>query len=163
MRQLRAIIAASAIVMLCATAMATTFSSLTSMETQVAKAANTPYAVAMTGDSSKAFKIDGTKLTVAHSGSYYFNAAAQIGGNAAGNVFLWLRLNGKDVPESNSVQNIPSPGFTTVLVSQGGLTLKAGDVLEFMYGASAPGLGLVASKPANMPAVPSIIFAIFEL
>jgi hypothetical protein len=31
-----------------------------------------------------------------------------------------------------------------------------------VYAATAPGLGLIATKPAGMPAVPSMIFSIFK-
>lgn len=165
MRKTLSILAAGLIALSASVAMAATYSSLTSMDTQVVKAVGTGVPVVMTGDSSKAFKIDGAKLTTLRDGDYYFNAAAQVGGAAAevGDVYLWLRLNGKDVPDSNSVQTIPSPKFTAVLVSQGGMTLKKGDILEFVIGATAPGLGIIATKPAGMPAVPSIIFSIFEL
>jgi len=163
--KLRAVFAVGAIAILCSTAMATTYSALTSLDTQVAKAANTPYAITMTGESSKSFKIEGSNLTILCGGDYYFNAALQVGsnGNATGDVYTWVRLNGKDVPDSNAVQSVPSPKFTAVLVSQGGMTLKAGDVLEFMYAGTSPGLGIIAWTPANMPAVPSIIFSIFQI
>lgn len=166
MLKFRSMLAAIGLALLIGSAAtAASYSALTSMETQVAKAANTPYPIVMTGDSSKAFKIDGARLIAQREGDYYFNAAAQVGatGSQGGDVYLWLRLNGKDVEDSNSVQSVPTPSFTAVLVSQGGMTLKKGDVLEFVYAATAPGLGLVATKPANMPGVPSIIFSMFEL
>ena len=158
-----ALMACGLIGLFSSSAMATTMSALTSMDTQVAKAANTPYAITLTGDSSTAFKVEGSKITIQREGDYYMSAAAQVGGSANGNIYLWLRVNGKDVPDSNSVQNIPSPTFTTVLVSQTGMAFKKGDVLEFVFAATAPGLGMVATKPAGMPGVPSIIFSIFEL
>lgn len=165
MRKVLSILAAGLVAVSASLAMATTYSALTSMDTQVVKAVGAVVPVVMSGDSSTAFKINGAKLTVQRSGDYYFNAAAQVGGAGAevGNIYLWLRLNGEDVPDSNSVQTIPSPKFTAVLVSQGGMSLKKGDVLEFVIGATAPGLGIIATKPAGMPAVPSIIFSIFEL
>ncbi len=163
MRKLTALFAACALTLLCSTAsMAATYSALISSENQVAKAANTPYVVTMTGDATPGFKVDGSKVTVLKGGDYFVCGAAQVGGSTAGNIYLWVRVNGKDVPDSNSIQNIPSKDFTTVLVSQGEMTFKAGDVFEFVYSATAPGLGLIASKPANMPAVPSIIFTIFK-
>ena len=76
---------------------------------------------------------------------------------------LWLRVNGKDVDNSNCEQSIPTPGFTTVMVSQGVNALKKGDKVEAMYSGSAPGLGIVFSKPDGEPAVPSIIFSLFKL
>ena len=163
MRRLTKILTVCLMATFCSTAMATTYSALTSMETQVAKTSNTPAAITLAGTSTAAFKVEGSKITIKRAGDYYLSAAAQVGGAAAGNIYLWLRVNGKDLADSNSVQNIPSKDFTAVLVSQGGMTFKAGDVFELVYAASAPGLGLVASTPAGMPAVPSIIFAIFEL
>ena len=163
MRKVTTILASGLIALACSTAMAATMSALTSMDNQVAKAANTPAPIVLTGDSSTAFKVEGSKVTVLRAGDFYLSAAAQVGGSTVGDVYLWMRVNGADVPDSNSIQTIPSPKFTAVLVSQTGMALKKGDVVEFVYAATAPGLGLVASKPAGMPGVPSIIFSIFEL
>ncbi len=162
MRKFTVILAAGLLTMWCATSMAATFSALISSENQVAAAANTPYAVKMTGDATPGFKVEGSKVTILKPGDYFVVAAAQVGGSVAGNIYLWVKQNGKDVADSNSIQNIPAPAFTTVLVSQGEMTFKAGDVLEIMYAATAPGLGLIATKPSGMPAVPSIIFTIFK-
>ena len=98
MRKIKTILAASLITFFSTMAMATSYSALSSMETQVAKAPNTPYAIMMTGESTPGVKIDGSKLTILRNGDYYFNAAAQVGGNTTGDVYLWLRLNGKDIP-----------------------------------------------------------------
>jgi hypothetical protein len=148
-------------------ASAAEYSALTSMDTQAAKAANVAYPITMSGDASQAFKIDGSKIIIQQSGDFYFSAAAQVGAvpgvNVTGDIYLWVRLNGKDMEDSNSIQTIPQPNFTAVLVSQGGITLKKGDVLEFIYAATRPGLGLIATRPKNMPGVPSMIFTIFEL
>jgi len=43
------------------------------------------------------------------------------------------------------------------------MTCKAGDVLELMYAASAPGLGLIVAKPPGSPTVPSMIFTAYKL
>lgn len=163
MRKLTAILTAGIIALACSNAMAAAYSALVSDDTQVAKAANTPYAITMTGDESPTFKIQGSKLTIARDGDYFVTMAAQVGGSTSGDIYLWIRVNGKDVPDSNSIQNIPSPSFTTVLVSQSGMTFKAGDVVEFVYAATKPGLGVIATKPRNMPVVPAVIFTIFEL
>jgi len=163
MRKLTSFLAAGVIALSCSVAMAASMSALTSMDTQVAKAANTGYPIVLTGDSNTSYKIEGSKVTILRPGDYYLAAAAQVGGNATGDIFMWMRVNGADVPDSNSVQTIPSPKFTAVLVAQTGMTFKKGDVVEFIYAATAPGLGLIASKPAGMPAVPAIIFTIMEL
>jgi hypothetical protein len=104
-------------------------------------------------------------VDIAATGNYFIVAAIQVGGNptATGKVRLWLRVNGKDVDNSNCEQSVPTPGFTTVMVSQGVNALKKGDKVEAMYSGSAPGLGIVYSKPEGEPAVPAIIFSLFKL
>ena len=104
-------------------------------------------------------------VDIAASGNYFIVAAIQVGGNgtATGNVKLWLRVNGKDVDNSNCEQSVLQPNFTSVMVSQGVNALKKGDKVEAMYSATAPGLGLVYKKPEGEPAVPSIIFSLFKL
>jgi hypothetical protein len=114
-------------------------------------------------DATPGFSVSGSKVTIKEAGDYFVIAAAQVGGSAVGDVYLWTRVNGKDVPDSNSIQAIPSPKFTAVLVSQGEMTFKAGDVLEIMFAASAPGLGLIATKPPGIPTVPSMIFTAYKL
>ena len=163
MRKITAIIAAGLFSLYAAGAMAATYIGPISSDNQLAAAPNTAYAVTMKSDPASGFKLEGSKTTVLKGGDYLVVAAAQLGGTTSGNIWLWVRLNGKDVPDSNSIQTIPSKDFTAVLVSQGIMTLKAGDVIEIMYQTSAPGLGLIATKPANMPAVPSIIFTVAKM
>ena len=163
MPKLVAALTAVLIGLFCSTVMAATYSALNSMDTQVAKAKDTPYTITMTADSAAGLKVDGSKITILRDGDFYMSAAAQVGGSTTGDVYLWLRVNGKDVPDSNSVQTVSGPKFTAVLVSQTGISLKKGDVFELVYAATAPGLGIVATKPAHMPGVPSIIVSLFEL
>jgi hypothetical protein len=163
MRNLIAGFAAGLITLWWSTAMAATFTNLSSDDQQVAAAANTAYAITMSGDATPGFTVSGSKVTIKAAGDYFVIAAAQVGGSATGNVYLWTRLNGKDVPDSNSIQYISSPQFTSVLVSQGEMTFKAGDVLEIMYAASVKGLGLIVAKPPGIPTVPSMIFTAFKL
>ncbi len=156
-------LAVGLITLCCSTAMAATFTNLSSDDEQVAKAANTAYAVTMGGDATPGFAVSGSKVTIKADGDYFVIAAAQVGGSTTGNVYLWTRVNGKDVADSNSIQYISSKQFTSVLVSQGEMTFKAGDVLEIMYAASAPGLGLIVAKPPGIPTVPSVIFTAYKL
>ena len=163
MRKFAAGLATGLITLACSAAMAATFTNLSSDDDQVAKAANTPAAITMSGDATPGFSVSGSKVKITDAGDYFVIAAAQVGGSTSGFVYLWTRVNGKDVPDSNSIQYISSKQFTAVLVSQGEMTFKAGDVLEIMYSATAPGLGLIVSKPAGIPTVPSMIFTAFKL
>lgn len=107
-------------------------------------------------------------IVIQTAGTYFVMAAAQVGQektSAAGHVDLWLRQNGKDVANSNTRQSIADGKFTAVLVSQGIVECKAGDVINVMASTNAggKGLGLVAIHPDNEPVIPSIIFSMYAL
>jgi len=110
-------------------------------------------------DASKNIKQDKGVITVNESGAFFMIAAAQVGGKTKGLVRLWMRVNGKDVDNSNTEQIILDPSFTAVLVSQGIAEVKRGDKITVVYSGSEPGVGLVVKKPAGEPVVPSIIFS----
>jgi hypothetical protein len=110
-------------------------------------------------DASKNIKQDKGVVTVNETGAFFLIAAAQVGGKTKGLVRLWMRVNGKDVDNSNTEQIILDPSFTSVLVSQGVAELKRGDKVTVVFSGSEPGVGLVVKKPAGEPVVPSLIFS----
>jgi hypothetical protein len=66
-------------------------------------------------------------------GVYFVVAAAQVGkekGDTDEYVDLWIKQNGKDVDNSNTRQSLKDPKFTAVLVCQGIMECKAGDVIN---------------------------------
>ena len=95
-------------------------------------------------------------ITISDTGAYFVVAAAQVGGRAKGSVRLWMRINGKDVENSNTEQVVSNPSFTAVLVCQGVMELVKGDQVEMVYSSTAPGLGLIVRKPEGEPIVPSV-------
>jgi predicted RNA-binding protein with PUA domain len=117
-----------------------------------------PKVVAMNStDGAKNIKMDKGVITVNESGAFFLIAAAQVGGKAKGLVRMWMKINGKDVDNSNTEQLIGDPSFTAVLVCQGVAELKRGDKVTVVFSGSEVGVGLVVKKPAGEPVVPSII------
>jgi hypothetical protein len=102
-------------------------------------------------------------VTIAADGRYFVLAAAQVGGKAKGYVRLWMRVNGKDLDNSDTERVISGPGFTALLLCQGVSEFKKGDQVEMVYSGSAPGLGLVTHKPDGEPLITSMIFSAFKL
>ncbi|CAF4216006.1 unnamed protein product, partial [Adineta steineri] len=107
---------------------------------------------------------DGT-IEIEESGTYYVMGSGQVGssdGKGNGDVHLWIRLNGKDVADSNTVQTVD--GDTIVLVCQAVIKLEAGDKLELVFSADvAKGkLGFVTSQPESNEKVPSMVFSAFK-
>ena len=97
---------------------------------------------------------------------YFAIACGQVGrapnSLAEGEVHLWWQLNQDSIPNSNTIQSTRG-GSTAVLVTQGIVSVKANDKLKIMLSSTDSNLGLIASTPANEPAVPSMIFVLFEL
>ncbi|CAF4176257.1 unnamed protein product, partial [Adineta steineri] len=99
-------------------------------------------------------------------GIYFIIACAQVGSgidsDASGDVHLWMKLNDKDMPNSNTIQTIRS-GSTSVLISQTIIKLKSNDKVQIAFSSTNKKLGVIASQPKNEPAVPSIIVSTFRL
>jgi hypothetical protein len=140
-------------------ASATSWIQASSTEEQVASDPKPKVVTMNSTDGAKNIKMDKGVITVNEKGSYFLMAAAQVGGKTKGLVRMWMRVNGKDVDNSNTEQFIADASSTTVLVCQGVAELKRGDKIEVVYSGSESGVGLVVKKPAGEPVVPSIIFS----
>ncbi|CAF4124468.1 unnamed protein product [Adineta steineri] len=118
-----------------------------------------------TNDGSHLIKYDDGTIEFEEAGTYFVMGAGQVGssdGKGKGDVHLWMRLNGKDMKDSNTIQTVDCD--TTVLVCQAVIKMEAGDKLELMYSADvAEGkLGFVTSQPESNEKVPSMVFSAFK-
>ena len=92
-------------------------------------------------------------------------ASPQVGRLHAGdnaNFRCWLRVNGENVSDSNVLLNLFHADVKDVIVSQGLINLKTGDVLQVIMATdnAAAGVGAEAIQPTpNEPLVPAIIFS----
>lgn len=145
------------------------YAGLTSSQTQLGSLASQAVTLNVQGD----IRGVGTTTTGAdgyieftESKLYFAIACGQVGralsSLAEGEVHLWWQLNQDSIPNSNTIQNTRG-GSTAVLVSQGIVSVKANDKLKVMFSSTDSNLGLIASTPANEPAVPSLILVLFEL
>ncbi len=120
-----------------------------------------------TNDGSQGITNNKGDITIGSNGLYLIFAAPQVGrlsGYKPGWVTCWLKLNGKDVTNSNVLLNLVN-NQKDVIISQGAMRLNAGDKLNVMMGIerTGEGLGLEAIKPDNQPLVPGIIFTIVKI
>src|ERR1700751_6184164 len=136
-----------------------------SEEDQIVKEANKPQMVTMPStDAAKGIKNNKGMVILDQTGTYFTIVGVQVGSRGGtGLVRLWFQTNGKDIDNSNCEQLVPTPDFTTVMISQGVGEYKKGDKINAMYSGSAPGIGLVYKKPAGEPAVPNVIFSAWKI
>jgi len=136
-----------------------------SEEDQIVGTANKPQLVTMPStDAAKGIKNNKGVVVLDQTGTYFTIVGVQVGSRGGtGLVRLWFQTNGKDVDNSNCEQMVPTPDYTTVMISQGVGEYKKGDKVNAMISGSAPGIGLVYKKPAGEPAVPSVIFSAWKI
>ena len=108
------------------------------------------------------------RIKINKKSKYFIMAAGQVGKTiATADVYvdLWLRINGVDVPNSNTRINIPTLTSTGVLVAQTIAAMNKNDYFQVMMSVSnaTSGAGLIAATPAGEPAVPSIIVSVYEV
>ena len=140
-------------------ASATSYLQASSTEEQLASDTKPKVVTMNSTDASKNIKQEKGVIRFNESGAFFVMAAAQVGGKTKGLVRMWMRLNGKDIDNSNTEQFISDPTFTAVLVCQGVAEVKRGDRIEVVFSGSEAGVGLVVKKPTGEPVVPSVIFS----
>ncbi len=130
--------------------------------TQTAAAINTPYAMTLntTAESNQIAVTSGSRITFKNRGTYNIQFSAQLDqtSGASHNIYIWLRKNGVDIPNSSSVVAIQ--GTTAELVAAWNfvISVSGGDYVQIMWAASSTSVQIVAA-PANAfsPAIPSVI------
>lgn len=136
-----------------------------SEEDQIVAAANKPQLITMKStDAAKGLKNNNGVVILDQTGTYFTIVGVQVGSRGGtGLVRLWFQTNGKDADNTNCEQQVPTPDYTTVMISQGVGEYKKGDKINAMMSGSAAGIGLVYKKPAGEPAVPSVIFSAWKI
>ncbi len=107
---------------------------------------------------------DNSIIKIKQSGLYFVIAAPQIGrkkGTISRYVDIWLRKNGKDIPNSNIRANLYHGTSKDVIINQSMIPLFREDELQIMMSVETgnEGLGLEAIKPKGEPTIPSIILS----
>jgi len=107
-------------------------------------------------------------ILIQEAGVYVIIAAPQIGRTSGTNerfVDIWLRRNGKDIPNSNVRNVVGTSGGKDVIVNQTMMSFDKGDLLNIMMSVEVPdeGLGIEAIHPTGEPLIPSIIFSMHKI
>lgn len=103
------------------------------------------------------------RLTVKEAGTYFVIAGGQAGATnqGTGAVKLWLQHNGQDV-DNSSTEQTTNGAFTTVVICQAVMQLKAGDTIALSQSVKGSG-GMIYSRPKGEPAIPSMIVSIVRI
>lgn len=115
-----------------------------------------------------------SQIVVSESGLYQFSFSAQFESGSASTkkIWIWPRINGNDVANSNSEVTISGAGTTLVASWSWTLSMTAGQYFDMVFAADDVGVSIV-SKAAQVgangtaafarPAVPGIILEVAEV
>jgi hypothetical protein len=145
--------------------------------TKTPAAIYTPYGITFnTTDYAKGFSRGSptSRIVAAASGLYNFQFSAQIssGSSSAKKIWIWPRINGVDVANSNSEVTVAANNSAEVIAWNWVLSLNANDYFEIMYAvddtnvqivASAAQTGATGTASFARPAVPSIILTVTQV
>lgn len=134
--------------------------------TQIAAAINTPYAITFNTTEVSSGVFLGTpssRVTVDTEGVYNFLFSIQLDKTSGGTGIFWVwpRINGVDVPNSNSQVQIQGNNAEQLVTVGYFFELKANDYVEIMYAVNDVSVQ-VQNFPASgfYPAIPSIILTV---
>jgi len=107
-------------------------------------------------------------IKIKEAGVYVLIAAPQVGRTSGTNeryVDIWLRRNGKDIPDSNVRNVMGASGDKDVIVNQTIMSFDGDDVINVMMSVEVAdeGLGIEAIRPEGEPLIPSIIFSMHKI
>jgi hypothetical protein len=110
--------------------------------------------------------VSSTRITVSKTAVYEAYYSIQIHRTSGGSpvyVYIWLRKNGLDVPDTNGRVEINSNNGDSLPIVPYILSLNTGDYIEFVVEADAPNVQLLTTTPTIGPRIPAIIAAIKEI
>lgn len=106
--------------------------------------------------------LDGSHMHVEETGDYFVQFSCMFIKSSAntGTADMWFRVNGVDVPYSNTRITLAGSNAEITMTVSLILDLEAGDFVEFVSSANATGISLSSSGPGVGPGVPGIISTI---
>jgi hypothetical protein len=150
------------------------YGSFVSLTNQTIASATTAYAVALgtTAESRGISIVDGSKITFAEAGTFALSFSLQLhnSNNNIQTARVWLRKNGADLANTNSIFDIPGQhgGADGALIAATTLvvTVAAGDNLQLYWSASSTQAFLqylTAGTSPTRPVTPSAIVAVQQI
>ena len=99
----------------------------------------------------------GTSITFAKTGVYTvtYEVQAEVTSGGGGNIDIWVRVNGSNLANSNSITTIPGGGNRTIINRSFLVSLSAGDVVGVEWSSSVANMQLTALGTQINPSRPA--------
>lgn len=106
--------------------------------------------------------VDTSKIKATISGYYNFQFSAQVGKSSGGasKVWIWPKVNGVDIPNSNTIVSIQGASAEVVAAWNFVLPMHAGDYFQLMWATNDISVQLLQEPAvAFAPAIPSVLLS----
>jgi hypothetical protein len=111
--------------------------------------------------------VSGSRVTVANDGVYNLQFSTQLYRNQGGttvNSYFWFRVNGVNVPNSNTIVTTMTNNGYTVASWNYVDVYNAGDYVELMWMPDGAHVSLIyVNSPAGLPSIPSTILTLTQV
>jgi cytoskeletal protein CcmA (bactofilin family) len=111
--------------------------------------------------------VSGSRITVANAGVYNLQFSTQLfrnGGGSLTNTYMWFRVNGTNIPNSNTAWTTNANNGYTVATLNYVDTYNANDYVELMWMADGSNVELTyINAPSGLPSIPSIILTLTQV
>ncbi len=110
--------------------------------------------------------VSSSRITVTKTAIYETYYSIQLHRTSGGSgvyIYVWLRKNGLDIPDTNGRTEANSNNGDSLPIVPYILSLNAGDYIEFVAQASDINVQILATSPTIGPFIPSIIVGIKEI
>ncbi len=110
--------------------------------------------------------VSSSRITVTKTAIYEAYYSIQLHRTSGGSgvfIYVWLRKNGLDIPDTNGRTEANSNNGDTLPIVPYIISLNAGDYIEFVAQADGTNVQILADSPPIGPFIPSIIVGIKEI
>lgn len=113
---------------------------------------------------SNGISVNSSSIIFAHTGVYNIQFSTQLVGTHSGDVYIWLKQNGSNVPWSNTKLSITNQAPAIVAAWNFVQTFNAGDYAQLYWAPSDTAIQ-IASSPAwdSEPAIPGVILTVVQV
>lgn len=113
---------------------------------------------------SNGISINGSSIVFIHSGVYNIQFSAQFMSTKSGDVYVWLKRNGSNVPWSNTRVSFDNQSPAIVTAWNFVQTFNAGDYAQLYWSATDTAIKIASTSAFDSePAIPGVILTVVQV
>lgn len=117
-----------------------------------------------TTDEAFGISMNSSSIVIQNSGVYNIQFSTQFLGDHSGDIYIWLKQNGQNVPWSNSKVSVSQQSLSLVTAWNFVQSFNANDVVQLYWATTDTAIHIAATaSTVNYPAIPGVILTVTEV